>query len=181
MKKSNFYWLPFLTVTLFLGVILTSTRKNTSEIKQEKPNILVILTDDMGYSDIGCFGSEIKTPHIDRLAYNGLRFTHFYNTGRCSPTRASLLTGLYPHQAGMGHLSTENHPQAGYIGDLSKNAVTLAEVLKNAGYATFMTGKWHVAKENDYDGDKSNWPLQRGFDRFIGTLNGSGSFFDPGT
>jgi arylsulfatase len=181
MKKSNFYWLPFLTVTLFLGVILTSTRKNTSEIKQEKPNILVILTDDMGYSDIGCFGSEIKTPHIDRLAYNGLRFTHFYNTGRCSPTRASLLTGLYPHQAGMGHLSTENHPQAGYIGDLSKNAVTLAEVLKNAGYATFMTGKWHVAKENDYDGDKSNWPLQRGFDRFFGTLNGSGSFFDPGT
>jgi arylsulfatase len=81
----------------------------------------------------------------------------------------------------MGHLSTENHPLTGYAGDLSKNAVTMAEVFKNAGYSTFMTGKWHLAKDNNYNGDISNWPLQRGFDRFFGTLNGSGSFFDPGT
>jgi arylsulfatase len=174
-------FLPFLFCSLFSGIFLISSKKNIPEIKKEKPNILVILTDDMGYSDIGCFGSEIPTPNIDRLAYNGLRFTHFYNTGRCSPTRASLLTGLYPHQAGMGHLSTENHPLTGYAGDLSKNAVTMAEVFKNAGYSTFMTGKWHLAKDNNYNGDISNWPLQRGFDRFFGTLNGSGSFFDPGT
>lgn len=174
-------FLPLLFCTLFSSIFLISSKKNIPEIKKEKPNILVILTDDMGYSDIGCFGSEIPTPNIDRLAYNGLRFTHFYNTGRCSPTRASLLTGLYPHQAGMGHLSTENHPLPGYTGDLSKNAVTMAEVFKNAGYTTFMTGKWHLAKDNNYNGDISNWPLQRGFDRFFGTLNGSGSFFDPGT
>jgi arylsulfatase A-like enzyme len=147
----------------------------------KKPNIIVILTDDMGYSDIGCFGSEINTPNIDKLAANGLIFTHFYNTARCSPTRASLLTGLYPHQAGMGHLATENFKEPGYTDDLSKNAVTMAEVFQQAGYATYMTGKWHIAKNIKNDGDKSNWPMQRGFQRFFGTLNGSGSFYDPGT
>lgn len=147
----------------------------------KKPNVIVILTDDMGYSDIGCFGSEISTPNIDRLAGNGVRFTQFYNTARCSPTRASLLTGLYPHQAGMGHLSTENFKEPGYTDDLSKNAVTMAEVFQQAGYATYMTGKWHVSKSITKEGDKSNWPMQRGFQRFFGTLNGSGSFYDPGT
>ncbi len=146
-----------------------------------KPNVIVILTDDIGFSDIGCFGSEIRTPNIDKLAGNGIRFTHFYNTARCSPSRASLLTGLYPHQAGMGHLSTENFKEAGYVDDLSKNAVTMAEVFQQAGYATYMAGKWHVAKSITKAGDKSNWPCQRGFQRFFGTLNGSGSFYDPGT
>jgi len=146
-----------------------------------KPNVLVILTDDMGYSDIGCFGSEIKTPNIDRLAGDGLRFTNFYNTARCSPSRASLLTGLYPHQAEMGWLSSENFQQQGYRDDLSKNAVTMAEVFLRAGYATYMTGKWHLAKDMTMPGDKSNWPCQRGFQRFFGTLNGSGSYYDPGT
>ena len=149
--------------------------------KQKKPNIIVILTDDMGFSDIGCFGSEIKTPNIDKLAANGLSFTHFYNTARCSPSRASLLTGLYPHQAGMGHLSTENFNEPGYNDDLSKNAVTMAEVFQQAGYATYMTGKWHLAKSMTMEGDKSNWPCQRGFQRYFGTLNGSGSYYDPGT
>jgi arylsulfatase A-like enzyme len=146
-----------------------------------KPNVIVILTDDIGFSDIGCFGSEIRTPNIDKLAGNGIRFTHFYNTARCSPSRASLLTGLYPHQAGMGHLSTENFKEPGYVDDLSKNAVTMAEVFQQAGYATYMAGKWHVAKSITKAGDKSNWPCQRGFQRFFGTLNGSGSFYDPGT
>ena len=149
--------------------------------KQKKPNIIVILTDDMGFSDIGCFGSEIKTPNIDKLAANGLSFTHFYNTAICSPSRASLLTGLYPHQAGMGHLSTENFNEPGYNDDLSKNAVTMAEVFQQAGYATYMTGKWHLAKSMTMEGDKSNWPCQRGFQRYFGTLNGSGSYYDPGT
>ena len=147
----------------------------------KKPNVIVILTDDMGYSDIGCFGSEIRTPNLDRLAANGLAFTKFYNTARCSPSRASLLTGLYPHQAGMGHLSTENFKEPGYTDDLSKNAVTMAEVFQQAGYATYMTGKWHIAKSISKQGDQSNWPCQRGFQRFFGTLNGSGSFYDPGT
>jgi arylsulfatase len=135
----------------------------------------------MGYSDIGCFGSEIKTPNLDRLANNGVRFTQFYNTARCSPSRASLLTGLYPHEANMGHLATENYPEPGYGDDLSKNAVTLAQILKGGGYATYMTGKWHIAKDFSLNGKKKNWPLQRGFDRYFGTLNGSGSYYDPGT
>lgn len=135
----------------------------------------------MGYSDIGCFGSEIKTPNIDRLAFNGLRFTQFYNTARSSPTRASLLTGLYPHQAGMGHLANQNFPEPGYNDDLSPNAVTIAEVLGKEGFSTYMAGKWHVSKDIEMDGNKSNWPCQRGFQRFFGTLNGSGSYYDPGT
>ncbi len=171
--------LSFLRLIAFISLFVYPAQgQNTST---QKPNILVILTDDMGYSDVGCFGSEIQTPNIDRLAGNGLRFTHFYNTARCSPTRASLLTGLYPHQASMGHLSTENFKEPGYTDDLSKSAVTMAEVFQQAGYATYMTGKWHIAKSMKPDGDKSNWPLQRGFQRYFGTLNGSGSYYDPGT
>jgi arylsulfatase A-like enzyme len=149
--------------------------------KADRPNIIVILSDDIGFSDIGCFGSEIKTPNLDRLAGNGLRYTQFYNTPRSSPTRASLLTGLYSHQAGMGHLASDNYKEPGYVDDLSKNAVTMAEVFKQAGYSTYMTGKWHLSRSMDPGGDRSNWPLQRGFERFFGTLNGSGSYYDPGT
>jgi arylsulfatase len=145
-----------------------------------KPNIIVIMADDMGYSDIGCYGGEIETPNLDKLASNGLRYTHFYNTGRCCPTRASLLTGLYAHQAGIGEM-TGDGGQRGYRGDLSRNAVTIAEALKPAGYRTYMAGKWHVTTQLKPDGDKSNWPLQRGFDRFYGTIIGAGSFFDPWT
>ena len=171
-----------LHLSLFFFVLFGLVFDNLIIMAQtKKPNVMVILTDDMGYSDIGCFGSEIKTPNIDRLAANGLRFTHFYNTSRCSPTRASLLTGLYPHQANMGHLSTENYAEEGYTDDLSKKAVTMAEVFQKSGYKTYMTGKWHLAKDMKPNGDKSNWPLQRGFQRYFGTLNGSGSYFDPGT
>jgi len=166
---------------MFLAFLLSVNVINAQQKVNKKPNIIVILTDDMGYSDIGSFGSEINTPNIDKLANNGLRFTQFYNTARCSPSRASLLTGLYPHQAGMGHLSTENFPETGYVDDLSKNAVTMAEVFQQGGYATYMVGKWHISKNIKTEGDNSNWPLQRGFQRFFGTLNGSGSFYDPGT
>ena len=148
----------------------------------KKPNIIVILTDDMGYSDIGCYGSEINTPNIDKLGMNGIRFTQFYNTARSSCSRASLLTGLYPHEANMGFLSNYNYTEPGYGDDLSKNSLTLAQVLKSAGYSTYMSGKWHVSKNIDnVKGDKSNWPLQRGFDRFFGILNGSDNYYDPGT
>jgi arylsulfatase A-like enzyme len=146
----------------------------------ERPNIIVILSDDMGYSDIGCYGSEIETPALDRLAANGLRYRQFYNTGRCCPTRASLLTGLYAHQAGIGEM-TNDRGQPGYQGGLADRAVTIAEVLKGAGYKTYMSGKWHVTKHLEPDGDKLNWPLQRGFDRFYGTIIGAGSFYDPWT
>ncbi len=144
------------------------------------PNVIIIMSDDVGYSDIGCYGSEIETPVLDKLAANGLRYTRFYNTGRCCPTRASLLTGLYAHQAGIGQM-TNDGGQPGYRGDLSRNAVTIAEALKPAGYRTYMSGKWHVTKQLKPDGDKSNWPLQRGFDRFYGTIIGAGSLFDPWT
>jgi arylsulfatase len=145
-----------------------------------RPNIVLIMADDMGYSDIGCYGGEIRTPHLDRLADSGLRFTHFHNTARCCPTRASLLTGLYPHQAGVGHMMTDRGTD-GYRGDLNKNCVTIAEVLRFAGYSAYMSGKWHVTRFLENDGPKHNWPLQRGFDRFFGTITGAGSFWEPMT
>ena len=144
------------------------------------PNIILIMSDDMGWSDLGCYGSEISTPNIDGLAKRGVRFTQFYNTARCCPTRATLLTGLYAHQAGIGHMMEDLGWDA-YRGDLNRRCVTIAEVLKTAGYSTYMTGKWHITKKVNpkNDAERSNWPLQRGFDRFYGTIHGAGSFFDP--
>src|SRR5262245_47576939 len=145
-----------------------------------RPNIVIILSYDIGFSDLGCYGSEIHTPHLDRLAASGLRFTQFYNTARCCPTRASLLTGLYPHQAGVGHMM-EDRGKDGYRGDLNRRCVTIAEVLRPAGYRNYAVGKWHVTRHNGPDGPRHNWPLQRGFDRYYGTIHGAGSFFDPST
>lgn len=144
----------------------------------EKPNIVVIMSDDMGWSDLGCYGGEIETPNLDALADGGLRFTQFYNMARCCPTRASLLTGLYPHQTGVGHMMNDRN-LPGYKGDLNKNCVTMAEVLGPAGYGTYAVGKWHVTKHTAPEGPKFNWPLQRGFDHYYGTIHGAGSFFDP--
>lgn len=148
----------------------------------ERPNIIYIMSDDMGFSDIGCYGSEIETPNLDSLAAGGVRFTQFYNTARCCPTRACLLTGLYPHQAGIGHM-TSDRGYDGYRGDLNRNCVTIAEALRPAGYRTYIVGKWHVTKvlKPANEEEKHNWPLQRGFDRFYGTIIGAGSFFDPYT
>jgi len=145
----------------------------------DRPNIILIMSDDMGYSDIGCYGGEIKTPNLDKLAANGLRYTQFYNTARCCPTRASLLTGLYPHQAGVGHMMGDyGLPQ--YQGYLNDKCVTIAEALKPAGYKSYLSGKWHVTPyKAKGDDSKKNWPLQRGFDKFFGTIHGAGSFFDP--
>ncbi len=145
-----------------------------------RPNIIVILADDMGYSDLGCYGGEIATPNLDSLAAKGLRFTQFYNTARCCPTRASLLTGLYPHQAGVGHM-TEDRGRDGYRGVLNRQSVTIPEVLRPAGYRSYMCGKWHVTPFTGLKGDRSTWPLGRGFEKFYGTLAGAGSFYDPTT
>ena len=145
-----------------------------------RPNIVLIMSDDMGFSDIGCYGGEIETPVLDRLARDGLRFTQFYNTGRCCPTRASLLTGLYPHQAGVGHMLKPTD-YVGYQSGLNSHCLTIAEVLRPAGYRTYISGKWHVTRFVAPEGPKHNWPLHRGFDRFYGTILGAGSFFDPGS
>jgi arylsulfatase A-like enzyme len=142
------------------------------------PDILIILNDDMGFSDIGCYGGEIETPNLDRLAFGGLRYSQFYNTARCSPSRASLLTGLHPHQTGIGILTYDTGPE-GYAGDLNRNCVTIAEVLKGKNYKCYLSGKWHIAKSLTQPSDA--WPLQRGFDEFFGTIIGAGSFYNPNT
>lgn len=146
-----------------------------------RPNIILIMSDDMGYSDIGCYGGEISTPNLDKLANRGLRFAQFYNAARCCPTRASLLTGLYPHQTGIGHMTNTSEDSKaydagmeGYRGFLNRNCVTIAEVLKSAGYTTLMTGKWHLGKQ-----DRDLWPLQRGFDKYYGILDGACNYFKP--
>ncbi len=144
----------------------------------ENPNILIILNDDMGFSDIGCYGGEIDTPNLDRLASGGLRYSQFYNTARCSPSRASLLTGLHPHQTGIGILTYDTGPE-GYAGDLNRNCVTIAEVLKGRNYRCYLSGKWHIARSLTQP--SSAWPLQRGFDEFFGTIIGAGSFYNPNT
>lgn len=144
------------------------------------PNIVIILADDLGFSDLGCYGGEILTPNLDRLAKEGLRFRQFYNCARCCPTRAALLTGLYPHQAGVGHMMTD-YRLPGYRGNLSERCVTIAQLLRAAGYQTMMCGKWHVTRFVGAEGPKHNWPLQRGFEKFYGTIHGGGSYFDPVT
>ncbi|MBL9169068.1 MAG: arylsulfatase [Verrucomicrobiales bacterium] len=145
-----------------------------------RPNIILMLSDDMGYSDLGCYGGEIATPHLDSLARGGLRFTQFYNTARCCPTRASLLTGLHPHQAGVGHMM-EDRGYDGYRGRLNRQCLTIAEALAPAGYRSYAVGKWHVTPGQNQQvlADRSNWPLQRGFTRHYGTIHGAGSYFDP--
>ncbi len=140
------------------------------------------MVDDMGFSDLGCYGGEIRTPTLDRLAANGVRFTRFYNCARCCPTRASLLTGLYPHQAGIGHMTSENDPtrafntaidDEAYQGHLNDRCVTISEALRAGGYCTYMSGKWHVGT------DRPNWPVDRGFDRYYGIIRGACNYFRP--
>ena len=142
---------------------------------ERRPNIVLIMADDMGFSDIGCYGSEIRTPNLDGLAARGIRFTQFYNTARCCPTRSSLLTGLYAHQAGVGHMVSDRGFPA-YQGYLNDRSVTIAEALRPAGYTTLMAGKWHVGE------DRPHWPVDRGFDRYFGLISGGSNYFrlDPG-
>ncbi len=154
----------------------------------DRPNIVVILADDLGFSDLGCYGSEIATPAIDALGYGGLRFTQMYNSARCCPSRAALLTGLHPHQAGIGHMTyTMSDTNPAYQGFLNDSCVTIAEVLRAAGYRTLMSGKWHVARQRpmaeraSWPDDRPGYPLptERGFDEFFGTIGGAGSYYKP--
>jgi len=169
--------------TPWIAISLLATLPSTAAIAVSaaapRPNIMLILSDDMGFSDLACYGGEIHTPTLDSLAADGLRFTQFYNGARCCPTRAALLTGLYAHEAGVGHMVGGNSTLDGYAGNLNRHCVTIAEALKPAGYRTYMVGKWHVARAVRSNGPKDTWPLQRGFDKFYGTLDGAGSYYDP--
>ncbi len=131
---------PLPCLALALTILLLSA---SPVFSSERPNIVIVMADDMGFSDLGCYGGEIETPNLDELAAGGLRFTQFYNAARCCPTRAALLTGLYPHQAGVGHMNSDRGSPT-YQGYLNDRCVTIAEALRAAGYTTLMTGKWHV-------------------------------------
>ena len=154
---------------------------STGKAAADRPDIVVVMVDDLGFSDIGAYGGEIDTPHIDRLASNGLRYSQFYNAGRCCPTRAAMLTGLYPHKTGLGYMTARDYGKPGYRADLNWQCVTIPEVLRTAGYHTAMVGKWHLCHDFRPAGPKHNWPLQRGFDRFYGTLIAAGSLWNPPT
>ncbi len=193
MKKKALLWCVWQGVRVFAVIAISGVKcaGAAAETKATRPNIVLILADDLGYSDIGCYGSEIATPNLDRLAAGGLRMTQFYTTPRCCPTRAALLTGLYPQQAGIGGMM-EDRGIPGYRGELNRNCVTMAEELRRAGYHTLMAGKWHVChvyfdgkKQLNYESDepfwdhKDDWPLQRGFEEYYGTIHGVSSYYDP--
>jgi arylsulfatase A-like enzyme len=137
----------------------------------KSPNIVYILSDDLGFSDLGCFGGEINTPNLDSLAAGGVRLTQFYNMGRCCPSRVALLTGQYPHKVGLGHMTGNDLGQPGFRGVVSKEALTIAQVLRPAGYRCFMSGKWHLGTPD---------PTQHGFEEMYGTPDSAKRYFDPG-
>ena len=160
------------------GLLWLASAGYAQNAPAKRPNVVVILADDLGYSDIGCYGGEIRTPNLDRLAANGLRFTNFFNTARCCPSRAALLTGLYSHQAGVGHM-TQNTKQPGYEGQLNGRCVTIAEVLRRVGYRCYMVGKWHLSSNEKMKQPNATWPLGRGFDRYYGLIPGGANYFRP--
>ncbi|WP_332369388.1 sulfatase-like hydrolase/transferase [Spirosoma telluris] len=174
--KRNRLTIRLLAFTVFLAsgtasIAQTKPSTQNSNPPAPRPNIILIMADDMGYSDLGSYGSEIQTPNLDRLAREGLRLREFYNNSICAPTRASLITGQYPHKAGVGYFNI-NLGLPAYQGFLNKQSLTFGEVLKQAGYSTLLSGKWHVGNDSLY------WPKQRGFDRFYGILGGASNYFD---
>ena len=192
-----FYYLPVMALVVLSAFMdWRPAASKRQGVKDDRPNIILILADDMGFSDAGCYGGEIHTPNIDYLATNGIRFTQFYNTSRCCPTRASLLTGLYNHNAGIGEMTEDRH-EAGYRGHITNNTVTIAEVLQTADYHTGMSGKWHVSntivqktpqEQSDWLNHKTNYPVfsppdqyptARGFKKYYGNIWGVVDYFDP--
>ncbi|MER7012783.1 sulfatase-like hydrolase/transferase [Saccharopolyspora sp. NPDC000359] len=141
-----------------------------------RTNVVLVLADDLGFSDLGCYGGEIDTPHLDRLGRSGVRMSSFYNTARCSPSRASLLTGRHPHETGIGILTDDQRPW-GYPGSLDVAVPTAAEIFRDAGYATCLSGKWHLSC--DVSTPNPTWPTRRGFDEFYGILPRGGRLLPP--
>lgn len=196
MKRNVFTNCTVLLSLMVLSACTGNRKINKAEKKEGRPNIVLILADDLGYSDIGAYGGEINTPNLDYLAENGIRFRRFYNTSRCCPTRASLLTGLYNQQAGIGEM-TASRNEPGYRGYLTENTVTLAEVLKSAGYHTAMAGKWHVSNTIEQGSKEAQlkwlnhqashplfspveqYPVNRGFEKYYGNIFGVVDYFDP--
>jgi arylsulfatase len=181
--RFGFQWLALLPACVLLSSFAaaqTPPAAVPAKAPDKRPNIIVIMSDDMGYSDIGAYGSEIQTPNLDKLAAEGLRFRQFYNTARCCPTRASLLTGLYSHQAGVAHM-TQDRGLPAYAGQINDRCATIAEVLKPAGYSTYALGKWHIARSAKPDGPKDAWPIQRGFEHYYGIIGGAANYFRPNT
>ncbi|MDO1450178.1 arylsulfatase [Rhodocytophaga aerolata] len=162
----------FFVLLVSLSFVQSVPQKEAEKKAAAKPNLIVILVDDLGFSDIGCYGSEISTPNLDKMAQGGLRLTQFYNTSRCCPSRAALLTGLYPHQAGVGSMNA-NLGTPAYQGYLNKQSITIAEGLKTQGYFTALSGKWHIGNEPD------QWPSARGFDRTFSLIGGTSNYFYP--
>ncbi len=172
----------FLSATICLMVLvvctffaITAATPSLPPKEAKRPNIIFIMADDMGYSDIGCYGGEINTPNIDKLARNGIKVKNFYNNARCCPTRSSLLTGQYPHTVGMGQMvtmPTAKIKPGSYQGFLNERYPTIAEDLKAAGYSTYMTGKWHVGERPEH------WPLKRGFEHYFGLISGASSYYE---
>ncbi|MEM9936363.1 MAG: arylsulfatase [Bacteroidota bacterium] len=166
--------IPLLPLCLLLCLGLAGCG-HQAETSDSRPNIMVILADDMGFSDLGLYGGEIPTPVLDSLGQNGIIFSRFYNAARCCPTRASLLTGLYPHRAGLGKMVSSVHdtPEPGpYQGFLTDSSATLAEVLGASGYNCYMSGKWHVGEKPEH------WPMKRGFDNYFGLISGASSYYE---
>ena len=147
----------------------------------DAPNVVVVLCDDLGFADLGCYGSEIPTPNIDRLAGNGLQFTNFHVTPMCSPTRAALLTGVNAHRAGAGHVANSDPGFPGYAAEMAGDVATAAELFRDAGYHTMAIGKWHLTKDSDLSdaGPRHSWPCQRGFDRYYGVLDAFTNLHHP--
>lgn len=168
--KTAAYWI--ILIIVLAGIASCRSPLSQEATGNKPPNIIILFADDMGYSDLGCMGSEIRTPTLDRLAREGVLMTHFYTTSRCCPSRASLMTGQYSHRVGIGDMNFDWNLPA-YRGFLTNGAVTIPEVLRENGYRTIMTGKWHIGDE------RPNWPINRGFDRFYGIPAGGGVHFWP--
>lgn len=164
-----------LPLLLLLGVCSFLLAAHEPRPTFSRPNIIYIMADDMGYSDIGCYGGEVSTPNLDQLAANGIKLRSFYNNARCCPTRASLLTGRSPHQVGMGLMVTApavSYEPGSYQGFLDTSYATVAELLKKEGYHTYMSGKWHVGERPEH------WPRKRGFEHYFGLISGASSYYE---
>ena len=165
----------FIAGALLPFVALGSSPLAAQAPAPSRPNVVIVLLDDLGFSDVGYFGGEISTPNIDALARGGIRVTNFYVHPRCSPSRAALLTGRHPHEVGMGFLTTPAAAETApgpYQGYLDPESITLAEALREQGYRTYMSGKWHLGEH------PRHWPRKHGFDRYFGLISGASSYYE---